>query len=44
MDEKYQAELERLNRVAKRNLTVAAIAAVAAAVIALIILVADKLA
>lgn len=44
MDEKYKAELERLNRVAKRNLTVAAIAAVVAGLVALIILVADKLA
>ena len=44
MDEKYRAELERINRVAKRNLTIAAVAAVAAAVIAIIVLVADKLA
>ena len=44
MDEKYRAEMERLNRVAKRNLTIAAIAAAAAAVIAIIVLVADKLA
>jgi hypothetical protein len=44
MDEKYRAELERINKVAKRNLTIAAVAAVAAAVIAIIVLVADKLA
>ncbi|MBQ7343833.1 MAG: hypothetical protein IJW53_03600 [Clostridia bacterium] len=44
MDEKYRAELDRINRVAKRNLTIAAVAAVAAAVIAIIVLVADKLA
>ena len=44
MDEKYRAELERINRVAKRNLTIAAVAAVPAAVIAIIVLVADKLA
>lgn len=44
MDEKYREELERINRVAKRNLTIAAVAAVAAAVIAIIVLVADKLA
>lgn len=44
MDEKYRAEIERLNKVAKRNLTIAAIAAAAAAVIAIAILVIDKLA
>ena len=44
MDEKYRAEIERLNKVAKRNLTVAAVAAAAAAVIAVAILVIDKLA
>lgn len=44
MDEKYREELEKINRVAKRNLTIAAIAAAAAAVIAIIVLVADKLA
>ena len=43
MDEKYRAELERLNKIAKRNLTIAAIAAAGAAVVALIILVAGKL-
>ena len=43
MDEKYRAELERLNKIAKRNLTIAAIAAAGAAVVALIILVASKL-
>lgn len=44
MDEKYREELERINKAAKRNLTIAAIAAAAAAVIAIVILVADKLA
>lgn len=44
MDEKYREELERINRVAKRNLTIAAVAAVVAAVVAIIVLVADKLA
>ena len=32
MDEKYRAELERLNKIAKRNLTIAAITAAGAAV------------
>ena len=44
MDEKYRAELERINRVAKRNLTIAGIAAAAAVVVAIIVLVAEKLA
>ena len=44
MDEKYREELERINRVAKRNLTIAAVAAVVAAVVAIIVLVADRLA
>ena len=43
MDEKYQAELERLNRVAKRNLTIAAVATACAAVLAIIILVINRL-
>ena len=43
MDEKYQAELEKLNQIAKRNLTIAAFAAAAATVVALIILVVTKL-
>lgn len=43
MDEKYKSELERLNRVAKRNLTIAAIATAGAAVVALIILVINRL-
>ena len=43
MDEKYQAELDRLNRVAKRNLTVAAVATACAAVLAIIILVINRL-
>ena len=44
MDEKYRAEIERLNKVAKRNLIMAAIATAVAAVIATVILVIDKLA
>ena len=44
MDEMYRAELERINRVAKRNLTLAGIAAAAAVVVAIIVLVAEKLA
>lgn len=44
MDEKYRAELERLNKVAKRNLIIAAVAAGVALVVALIVLVAEKLA
>ena len=44
MDEKYQAEIERLNKIAKRNLTIAAIAAGIAAVAAIVILVIDKIA
>ena len=44
MDEKYREELEKLNRIAKRNLTIAAAASAAALVIAIIVLVIDKLA
>ena len=44
MDEKYREELEKLNRVAKRNLIIAAAASAAALVIAIIVLVIDKLA
>ena len=44
MDEKYRAEIEKLNRIAKRNLTFAAIAAAGAAVLAIIVLVVQKLA
>ena len=44
MDEKYRAEIEKLNKVAKRNLTIAAIAAATATIIAIVILVIDKLA
>lgn len=44
MDEKYRAEIDRLNKVAKRNLTIAAVSAAAAALIAIIILVIDKIA
>ena len=43
MDEKYKAEIERLNKIAKRNLTIAAVAAAGAALVAIIILVAQKL-
>ena len=43
MDEKYQAELEKLNQVTKRNLTIAAIAAAVATVAALIILVITRI-
>lgn len=43
MDEMYRKELDRLNRVAKRNLTIAAITTAAAALIALVILVINKL-
>ena len=43
MDEMYQKELDRLNRVAKRNLTIAAIATAGAAIIALVILVINRL-
>ena len=43
MDEKYRAELERLNKIAKRNLTIAGIAAAAAAVVAIAILVIQKI-
>lgn len=42
MDEKYREEIERLNKVAKKNLIIAAIATVAAAIIATAILVIDK--
>ena len=44
MDEKYREELEKLNRIAKRNLIIAAAASAAALVIAIIVLVIDKLA
>ena len=44
MDEKYRAEIERLNRIARRNLLIAATATAVAAVIAIAILVIDKLA
>ena len=43
MEEKYQAELERLNKVAKRNLTYAAIIAAVASVAAILILALNKL-
>ena len=43
MEEMYQKELDRLNRVAKRNLTIAAIATAGAAIIALVILVINRL-
>ena len=44
MEEMYRTEMERLNRVAKRNLTIAGIATAIAAVVAIIVLVAEKLA
>ena len=44
MDEKYRAELEKLNRIAKRNLTIAGVAAAIAAVVAIAILVLQKVA
>ena len=43
MDEKYRAELERINRIAKRNLTIAAIMAGIASVLAIAILVITSL-
>ena len=43
MDEKYRAEIERLNRIAKKNLIMAAIAAAAMLVVATIIMVIDKI-
>ena len=43
MEEKYQAELDKLNRIAKRNLIIAAVATGFAAIVALVILVAQKL-
>ena len=44
MDEMYRAEMERLNRVAKKNLIIAGVAAAIAVAVAIIVLVADKLA
>lgn len=43
LDEKYRAEIDKLNKVAKRNLIYAAIAAAAAAVTAILVLVLDKI-
>jgi uncharacterized protein YukE len=43
MEEKYQAELERLNRAAKKHLTVAAVATAVCAVIAILILAISRL-
>ena len=43
MERKYQAEIEKLNRIAKRNLIIAAVATAVAGVAAIIILVAQKL-
>ena len=43
MEEKYQAELERLNKVAKRNLTIAAFASAVAVVITILILALNKI-
>ena len=44
MEEKYLAELEKLHRVAKRNLKIAAVATAATAVLAAIIILIQKLA
>ena len=44
IDEKYHAELERLNKVAKRNLVLAAAATAVMAIVAIVILVIDKIA
>ena len=44
MEEKYLAEVERLNKIAKRNLAIAGIATAAAAVLAAVILILQKLA
>lgn len=43
MEEKYQQELEKLNKVARKNLIIAGIAAAVMVVIAIVIMVADKL-
>lgn len=43
MEEKYQAELEKLNRIAKRNLTIAAILTASAAVLAAVAILLSKL-
>ena len=43
LDEKYRAEIDKLNKVAKRNLIYAAIAVAAAAVTAILVLVLDKI-
>lgn len=43
MERKYQEEIERLNRISRRNLIVAAVATAIAGVAAIIILVAQKL-
>lgn len=44
MDEMYRAEMERLNRVAKKNLIIAGVGAAIAVAVAIIVLVAEKLA
>ena len=44
MEAKYQAEMERINSVAKRNLIIAGVATAIAAVVAIAVLVAEKLA
>ena len=44
MDEKYRAEIEKLNKAAKKSLIIAAIAAAAASVVAIAVLVIEKLA
>lgn len=43
MERKYQAELDRLNKITKRNLIVASVVTAFAAILAVIILVAQKL-
>ena len=43
MEKKYQEEIEKLNRISKRNLIIAAVATAIAGVAAIIILVAQKL-
>ena len=43
MDEKYRAEIERLNKIAKKNLLIAGVSAAAMLVIAAIIMIIDKL-
>ena len=44
MEEKYMAEMEKLNKIAKRNLIIAAVATAAAAVFAAVIILIQRLA